>query len=83
MCLLDKYRKSVRDSSWTVDNVSLMIRQVSDDIDGNGIYNEAGLYGLIAWDDSMLGIITGTGEKFATLNNNSELELTLSNERVI
>lgn len=78
----DPYRM-VNDSSWTLDNLSAMIRQVSADIDGNGRYDQADLYGLIAWDDSMLGIITGTGEKFATLNGDSELELTLNNGRVI
>ncbi|MDD4774407.1 MAG: hypothetical protein PHZ09_12525 [Eubacteriales bacterium] len=80
---MDNPYDMVRDSSWTVDNVSTMIRQVSGDVDGSGTYNQADLYGLIAWDDSMLGIITGTGEKFATLNKSSELELTLNNERVI
>ena len=71
----------VRDGKWTLDKFIEMASQVSQDLNGDAKYDENDLYGFCIWQDSMMGMVNAAGEKFCTVNDNGDLELTLNTER--
>ena len=71
----------VRDGKWTLDKFIEMASQVSGDINGDSKYDENDLYGFCIWQDSMMGMINAAGEKFCTINDRGDLELSLNTER--
>ncbi len=73
----------VEEGKWTIDKFVELCQLISEDLDGDDQMGPEDRYGLYVWDDSILGMILATGQKFATLNENSELELTLNNENTI
>ena len=73
----------VKSGKWTYDKFAELSKMVSGDLDGNGIYDESDLYGMLATDDVMQCIINSIGEKCAKINNNGEIELSLYNEKTI
>lgn len=73
----------VRDGKWTIDKFAEMCLTVSEDLDANGIRDMSDKYGLYAWDDSVLGIISAVGQKVATINGDGEFELSLYNETTL
>ena len=68
---------------WTMDNFINMATQVHQDTNGNGQVDREDLFGVMIWDDSMMGIVNCTGTKCCTVNSEGLLELTLNNETVI
>ena len=71
----------VRDGKWTIDKFIEMASQVSQDLNGDSKYDENDLYGFCIWQDSMMGMINAAGEKFCTINDKGDLELSLNTER--
>lgn len=71
----------VRNNKWTIDKFIEMGKQVSADINGDGKHDQNDLYGLLIWQDSMLGMISAAGEKVATVTDDG-IELTLNTDRV-
>lgn len=72
----------VREGTWTIDNYAQMISGVSSDIDGNGIYDDNDRYGVLIWDDSIMGVINGSGVKCASVVD-GQITLTLYSERTV
>lgn len=72
----------VRNNEWTIDTFISMAKQVSGDMNGDGVHDQNDLYGLLIWQDSMLGMISAAGEKVATVTDDG-IELTLNNQRVL
>jgi hypothetical protein len=60
-----------------------MANQVTNDVDGNGVYDSNDLYGALVWDDTMMGVVNCSGAKCVTVNNQGLLELTLNTETVV
>ena len=73
----------VRDGTWTLDKFIEMASQVSQDLNGDSKFDENDLYGFCIWQDSMMGMVNAAGEKFCTINDKGDLELTLNSERTI
>lgn len=73
----------VGDDRWTMDNFIKMASQDHEDTNGDGTPDEDDLYGVMIWDDSMMGIVNATGEKCCTVNADGLLELTIYSETTV
>lgn len=73
----------VEADQWTLEKFGALVKQVGQDVDQNGIYDENDMYGLLTWNDPMVSILSASGERIASLNDKGEMELTLYNERVV
>jgi len=73
----------VRDNEWTLERMGKIVKQVGQDVDNNGVYDEKDMYGLMIWNDPMVAMLAGAGEKIASVNDAGEIELTLYSERVV
>ena len=80
---LDNPYDLVASNNWTLETFGAMVKQVGQDMDNNGVYDENDLYGLLTWNDPMVAILAAAGEKIAAVNDRGEIELTLYNERVL
>ena len=80
---LDDPYQLVRDNNWTLETFGALVRQVGEDANQDGIYNENDVYGLLTWHDPMLAILAGAGEKICTINDQGLIELSFYSERVI
>ncbi|MBE6724862.1 MAG: hypothetical protein E7576_06645 [Ruminococcaceae bacterium] len=68
---------------WTMDNFINMASQVHQDTNGNGQVDRDDLFGVMIWDDSMMGVVNCTGTKCCSVNDQGLLEMTLYNETTI
>ena len=80
---LDNPYDLVNNNEWTLEKLGSLVKQVGEDVDQNGMYNEKDKYGLLTWNDPMLAVLASSGEKIASVNENGEIELTFYNERVV
>lgn len=71
----------VKNNNWTLETFAGLVKQVSEDLNGDGLRDENDRYGLLVWDDAVMGIINGIGEKCATVSDDGTITLTLYNER--
>lgn len=71
----------VDNGTWTIDKFMEMASAVSLDLDGNGVFDTSDRYGVLVWDDTMMGVVNCTGEKCATINKDGLIELTLNSEK--
>ena len=74
---LDNPYDLVADDNWNLETFGALVKQVGQDLDNNGVYDENDLYGLLTWNDPMTAILAAAGEKIATINDRGELTLTL------
>ncbi|MBQ9819648.1 MAG: hypothetical protein IJM60_05145 [Bacteroidales bacterium] len=68
---------------WTMDNFIAMASQVHQDTNGNGQVDREDLFGVMIWDDSMMGIVNCTGTKCCTVGDDGLLQMTLYNESTV
>jgi len=68
---------------WTMDNFIAMASQVHQDTNGNGQVDREDLFGVMIWDDSMMGIVNCTGTKCCTVGDDGLLQMTLYNETTV
>lgn len=73
----------VKADNWTLEKFASLVKQVGEDKNLDGIYDEKDLYGLLTWNDPMTAVLASSGEKIATVKENGEIELTLYNERTV
>ena len=73
----------VRSGDWTYQKMIEMAVQVSQDLNGDGVYDFEDLYGALVWDDTIMGVVNSIGEKCAIVNNNGEIQLTLNSEKAL
>lgn len=86
--LLDDYNLEspydlVHDGEWTIENFGKLVKSVSEDLNQDGIYDNHDRYGLMVWDDSIVGMVNAAGERCCTINDNGEIELTFYNENTL
>lgn len=86
--LIDDYELTspydyVHSGNWTLETFSDLIKQVSEDLNSDGIRDENDRFGLLVWDDAIMGIINGIGEKCASVNSDGDISLTLYNDRTV
>lgn len=72
----------VRDGTWTIDNYATLAKDVAMDLDGNGEFDDNDRYGILIWDDSIMGVINGAGEKCAEVVD-GKLTLSLYNDKTV
>lgn len=68
-------------NNWTIDAMTEMGKEVSNDLNGDGIYNEQDMYGLLYFSDMMGLALIGSGVKFVTKDENDIPVLTFYNEK--
>lgn len=73
----------VENGTWTVDKFIEMSSAVSMDLNGDGLFDTNDRYGVLVWDDTMMGVVNCSGEKCATVNAEGLIELTLNTEKTI
>lgn len=78
---LDDPYPLMKDMEWTVDVMSEMGKVVSNDLNGDGIYNENDMYGLLYFGDMMGVALIGSGVKFVTKDDNDLPILTFYSEK--
>ena len=72
----------VRDGTWTIDNYSNILYGVSSDLDGNGVYDKEDRYGVLIWDDSIMGVVNAAGVKCCDVVD-GQITLTLYNDKSV
>ena len=72
----------VDEGTWTIENFGKLVRSVSEDLNQDGIFNQEDRFGLLVWDDSVLGMINAAGERCCTIVDD-KITLTLYNENTL
>ncbi|MBQ7660947.1 MAG: extracellular solute-binding protein, partial [Clostridia bacterium] len=73
----------VYDNKWTIENFGKLCKTVTEDLDQDGVMNENDRYGLLVWDDSIVGMVNAVGERCCTISEDGEIELTFYSERTL
>ena len=73
----------VKSGKWTIDKLSEISKLVSEDLNQDGIMGLDDRFGLLIWDDSVVGIVNAAGERCCVINDKGELELTFYNETTV
>ncbi len=73
----------VYDGTWTFENFGKMCKLVTEDLNQDGTMDTNDRFGLLVWDDSMVGVVSAAGERCCVINDNGELEMTIYNDRTL
>lgn len=73
----------VYDGKWTLDRFAEMCKTVTEDLNQDNVMDENDRFGLLVWDDSVVGIVNAAGERCCTINDDGIIELTLYNETTL
>ena len=78
---LDSPYDMVEEGTWTIENFGKLVKSVSEDLNQDGMYTQADRYGLLVWDDSIVGMVNAAGQRCCTIDKDSgEIQLTFYNE---
>ncbi len=80
--LEDPYRL-VYDGNWTLDKFAQLCKTVTEDLNQDGVMDENDRFGLLVWDDSVVGIVNAAGQQCCTIAEDGMIELTLYNETTV
>ena len=69
----------VKNGEWTIDKFSRMVKDVSKDLDGNGIWDEKDQYGFTTTNDTAYGFYYSCGETPVVKDKNDMLEYSYKN----
>ncbi|MCL2099629.1 MAG: hypothetical protein FWH24_04240 [Oscillospiraceae bacterium] len=70
-------------NKWTMDEFLKMCSEVSEDLDGSGIWDDNQKYGIVGYRDIITIGLIGGGVKFAEKNADDIPEITFMNERTV
>jgi len=73
----------VHDGEWTLETFGGLVKSVSEDLNQDGVFDSSDRYGLMVWDDSMVGIVNAAGERCCTIDENGQIKLTFYNENTL
>ena len=73
----------VESKKWTMDEFLNMCKEVSEDLDGNGTWNDQDRFGLLGYCDIMPIGMMGCGVKIATKNADDIPEITFYSEKTV
>ncbi|MBQ3708292.1 MAG: extracellular solute-binding protein [Clostridia bacterium] len=73
----------VRENRWTYDKFIDMADTCDADLNGDGKYTNDDAYGILIWQDSVIGMLHASGGRCATINDDGTIELTLNTEQNI
>lgn len=81
---LDNPYELVKNNKWTYDTFNNMLSQVGGDVDGNGIYNDMDVYGVLSYTELLTTyLLLASGEKFVSKDENDMPYLSFYNERFV
>ena len=75
--------ETVYKGEWTIENFAKLARSVSEDLDQDGKFTPSDLFGVLIWDDTIVGMVNAAGQRCCTINESGEIELTLYNETTL
>ena len=78
---LDDPYAIMNNKAWTIDVMTEMGKKVSNDVNGDGVYNENDMYGLLYFCDIMGSALLGSGVKFVTKDANDIPTMTFYDEK--
>ncbi|MBQ9428262.1 MAG: extracellular solute-binding protein [Clostridia bacterium] len=73
----------VYDGQWTIDRFAQLCKTVTEDLNQDGAMDDNDRYGLLVWDDSIVGIVNAAGERCCTIDEDGKIELTFYSERTL
>ena len=73
----------VKNGTWTIENFASLCKQVTEDLNSDGIMNGEDRYGLLVLDDSIVGIINAAGERCCETDENGKITLTIYNDTTV
>ena len=82
-CGITDIYTSVTDKKWTVDKFISYIKLASDDVDGSQTMDHLDKFGLLTWNDVLQASLSASRVRIATINDNSEMELTLYSDKSV
>ena len=80
---LDDPYSLVYDGEWTLDTFGALCKTVTEDLDQNGIMDANDRFGVLVWDDSVVGIVNAAGQRCCTIAEDGTIGLTLYNETTL
>ena len=80
---LDNPYQLVYDGEWTTETFAALCKTVTEDLNQDGAMDENDRFGLLVWDDSIMGFVNGAGQRCCTINDDGIIELTLYNETTV
>ncbi|MBQ6614422.1 MAG: extracellular solute-binding protein, partial [Clostridia bacterium] len=79
---LDSPYDLVYNGEWTFEAFSKMAKSVGEDVNQDGTFGAEDLYGLLVWDDSIVGVVNAAGQRCCTIVDDV-IELTFYNESTL
>ena len=83
---LESPYQMVDENRWTLENYMGMIRQVSKDLNGDGVMDQNDLYGISTFEGTTIGtfmeLLFGTGERVTALAEDGSRVIALNGDRV-
>ena len=73
----------VYDGTWTFEEFGKMCKTVSEDLNQDGVMDTNDRFGLLVWDDSIVGVVNAAGERCATIGEDGNIELTFYNDTTL
>lgn len=73
----------VVNNRWTFEKYEELVRSVSYDNNGDGVYSNEDTYGMLGWDDSFLGMFTGSGGHICQIEADGKINLTFYSEKTL
>ena len=73
----------VKGGKWTIENFADLCKQVTEDLNSDGIMDENDRYGLLVWVDSLLGMVNAAGQRCCVIDQNDKIVLSLYNETTL
>jgi len=71
----------VRENRWTYDKFIEMADTCDSDLNGDGTLDNDDAYGILIWQDSVIGMLHASGGRCATILPDGTIELTLNTEQ--
>ncbi|MBQ9921027.1 MAG: extracellular solute-binding protein [Clostridia bacterium] len=72
----------VKNNEWTIEKQVEMIKQVTDDTNGDGLYTKDDTFGMVSTTFSPMGFFYGFGEQIATKNADDIPELSMNSPKI-
>ena len=73
----------VYDNKWTMDKFAELCKTVTEDLNQDGLMDINDRFGVMVWDDAVMGIVNAAGQRCCTIAEDGMIELTLYNETTI
>ena len=80
---LDDPYSLVYDGKWTMSKFAELCKTVTEDLNQDGKMDENDRFGLLVWDDSVVGIVNAAGQRCCTIAEDGTIGLTLYNETTL